>query len=82
MSKKTSAQRKRLWRRNPRCHWCNRHTHLVNLMKNSQIDPLFATIDHVRSRLDPRRYERCKRANGILLEDAERRRKDWYASRR
>ena len=29
-----------------------------------------------------REYERCKRANGILLEDAERRRKDWYASRR
>ena len=57
MSKKTSAQRRRLWRRNHRCHWCNRVTHLVNTGKPGQTDPLFATIDHVRSRLDPRRSE-------------------------
>jgi hypothetical protein len=47
----------------PKCHWCQRETTLTNIKHiKGKPDPLMATIDHVISRLDPRRW--VKRQEG------------------
>ena len=47
----------KLWQNDPRCHWCRRTTKLLNIPEiKGEADPLMATIDHLVSRYDPKRW--------------------------
>lgn len=48
-----------LWDENPHCHWCGVLTELTNCPKG-QVPNNAATIDHLYSKLDPRRWVRRK----------------------
>ncbi len=51
------ALKLKLHAQNPRCHWCGRVTVLTNVKEiKGQPDPLMATIDHLISRYDVRRW--------------------------
>ena len=46
-----------LFNENPYCHWCGEKTTLTNVSHiKGQPDPMMATIDHVISKYDPRRW--------------------------
>lgn len=45
------ARRYNLWKRDPRCHWCEKETKY----SASQRDPLLATLDHIYPRGHPLR---------------------------
>lgn len=49
-----------LWKRNPHCHWCGCLTQLTNC-PDGKIPADAATIDHLYSRLDLRRWLKRKR---------------------
>lgn len=54
---KQSKQRRSLFAKNPACYWCERITTLY-VAKDGEIPPdNMATIDHLRSRFNPRRKE-------------------------
>lgn len=58
--KKRSDHLKKLWRRDPHCHWCGRLTELLERdPKRKYFPPESATRDHLRSRFDPTRQEPC-----------------------
>lgn len=44
-----------MWRRDPRCYWCGRPTVIHEEVCGKKIPANAATIDHLWSRLDPRR---------------------------
>lgn len=46
-------RRRKLWEANPQCHWCGVLT-VIDGRCNSR-NPTRATLDHLRSRLDPKR---------------------------
>lgn len=47
----------RLYREDPHCHWCKRKTVLTNVKEiKGKPDPLMATVDHLISRFDIRRW--------------------------
>jgi len=48
--------RKRLFRENPHCHWCGVETLLVGNGHIKRANPRMATVDHLYSRYDLRRY--------------------------
>ena len=48
-----SRRRERLFKEHPYCYWCN--CKLVKCCKKNRKRPNIATIDHLRSRLDPSR---------------------------
>lgn len=48
-----------LWEKNPHCHWCGELTELTNC-PNGQVPPNAATIDHLYSKLDLRRWVKRK----------------------
>lgn len=48
-----------MWENNPFCHWCGEPTELTNC-PNGQIPNKAATIDHLYSKLDPRRWVKRK----------------------
>jgi hypothetical protein len=66
-----SDQLARLWRRyQGRCHWCGRITQLLPRVPKRKWHPLdMATRDHLRSKLNERRWEpvREKREYRIVL---------------
>ena len=46
-----------LYKRDPHCHWCGVLTTLTNIKHiHGQPDPTMATVDHIISRFDPRRW--------------------------
>ena len=45
-----------MWKENPHCHWCGKPTTLTGSTEQ-KITPETATLDHLYSRLDPRRRE-------------------------
>jgi len=47
------------WNENPHCHWCGKQTQVTNC-PNGKIPPDAATIDHLYSKYDPRRWVRRK----------------------
>lgn len=49
------ADKLKLWNKNSRCHWCQRVTVLTNIT-NGIIPPDAATVDHLFSKFDPRRW--------------------------
>lgn len=51
MGRNYKRQREQMWRRNPRCYWCGRHTRLLNINGGLQ-PPDMATIDHLFSRIN------------------------------
>jgi len=55
MGDRIKRRRIRLHQIDPRCHWCGRVTRLPK--NNNDHSDDIATIDHLRSRLDPRRRE-------------------------
>jgi hypothetical protein len=59
-----ASNRKRkigLWNSNPHCYWCGQNTVIYDyLPKGKAIPDNCATLDHLRSRLDPTRYEPAK----------------------
>ena len=49
-------QRYRLWKQNPKCHWCNVETIYIenfHLQTDLRQQNIWATIDHLYSRLTP-----------------------------
>ena len=55
-TKRLRAIRRRLWEANPHCHYCGIETIWHSSKHNETLPDNAATIDHVISRLDPRRY--------------------------
>jgi hypothetical protein len=55
-SGKLKKQLLKMWNENPHCHWCGRMTTLEGRDEN-KLNPETATLDHLYSRLDPRRKE-------------------------
>lgn len=56
-----SRKRVMLWyRQGGLCHWCSAPTVLLEPRDKAKLPPNAATIDHLRSRLDPSRTEPCK----------------------
>jgi len=49
-------QKLRLYNENPHCHWCGCLTILTNEAHIKMPDPKMATVDHLISRYDPRRW--------------------------
>lgn len=52
-----------------KCHWCKRETILTYIPKQSKgipIPPLMATIDHINSKLSPRRFDVDGASNKVL----------------
>jgi hypothetical protein len=49
-------QLERLWRENSECHWCGQTTLLLPPGSRHVSLPNLATRDHLRSRLDPARW--------------------------
>ena len=56
MSQTNTRIRKRLFRENPRCYWCGVETLLVGDGYIKRPNPRMATVDHLYSRYDLRRY--------------------------
>lgn len=58
MSKANGKQLRRFWDENPNCHWCGVLTIIMpqHLKKHGPVPDNAATIDHLFSRLDPRRF--------------------------
>lgn len=54
MCSKTREQKIRLFKRHPYCYWCGRKLVLTNI-KNGILPKNAATIDHLYSRLSPKR---------------------------
>ena len=53
-------QRKRLWEKDPHCHWCGRLTRLLDLgCQGSHQPDDMATIDHLNSRFSKDRHAPC-----------------------
>ena len=52
-STKLRKQLVKMWNENPHCHWCKKLTTLDH--QGGRQEPDRATIDHLYSRLDPRR---------------------------
>jgi hypothetical protein len=53
-----SRRRKRLWDKNPHCHWCGKITVLPDGRPKIKRPPLnLATIDHLNSRHSPDRHK-------------------------
>jgi len=55
-SVKLKKQLLQMWSENPHCHWCGRTTTLDGRNEN-KLTAETATLDHLYSRLDPRRKE-------------------------
>lgn len=55
VSKRLQRRREKLFARNPYCHWCGVKLVRVTGPKIKYFPPNAATIDHLRSRLDPSR---------------------------
>lgn len=54
LTPKPTAKRVRMFARDPYCFWCGR----VTILHTSEIsDPRLATIDHLYSRLNPKRHQ-------------------------
>jgi hypothetical protein len=72
MSNKNRVYRRRrekLWKIDPRCHWCKRATILVDRSLNGNkgpFDPLEATIDHINTRYDKRYTTHCNEELTVL----------------
>ncbi len=54
---RTQKKRKILWDKNPHCYHCNILTILPEQLKPNTYPPNMATIDHIFTRLDPRRRQ-------------------------
>lgn len=52
-----SNRRLKLWNQDPKCHWCHVQTRIYPLKLGESPTSDFATIDHIYSRLDPRRKD-------------------------
>lgn len=58
--RRQAARLKKLWEADPKCHWCGKPTVLILVPPGVAIGGRVfnaATIDHLRSRLDPNRQE-------------------------
>src|SRR5688572_27785009 len=55
-SSKFRKQLLQMWNENPHCHWCGKFTTLEGRTEN-KLTSETATLDHLYSRLDPRRKE-------------------------
>jgi hypothetical protein len=53
---KLRKQLLKMWNENPHCHWCGKLTTIDGRKENKQTAET-ATLDHLYSRLDPRRRE-------------------------
>jgi len=57
-----------LFNLDPRCHWCGKETILTNIPNISKktMNPLMATIDHIYSRFDLRRWVKSESPKKVL----------------
>lgn len=62
---RNSKRKYKLWAENPHCYWCGRLTIIVKLKPFEKSPPNLATVDHIRSRLNPERGS-DKKVNTVL----------------
>lgn len=65
--KPSRDKRRRMWEEDPHCLYCGRATIWRVRDGSGKPDPLEATLEHLRSRYDPRRREKCHGERRVFI---------------